>query len=503
MKTKGCFFTLRIGPTDVDVLAHFIDVMAAAGFNTLCLELEKGMRYDSHPEISAPWALGKDTLHDVVVHAKHKGLDVVPLVPTLSHVNYITDAHPELLEEGSKIYCPSAAGVYDLVFDLLEEAIDLFEPTRLHIGHDEVLTSYDPRLRKSIFTCRECAPKKPWEVFADDVTTIHNYLARRNIKTMMWADGLLDPDQFAGRSFCQSGCYGGAPDYLCRSAELLPRDIIMCDWHYEPAREFPTVTYLQNKGFETLGCPNFAVNSFLFTDYACRNATDKFKGMLATAWCQINKRNARHLAGLIKQHGYFFSNPGVVPPGDGLRRNIKDSCARAGEPLPHGAFRKVYDFTIDGDGVYHSSGWRDLRYMEWPDSADPMTPPRHPDSLEVKASRAGFIEYDFIADTGRAFDHVSLKLWMKCPGTCRVLVKAKAGEDYLSVVENKEQRGGKIDITRHVKGGSRFTLRFEAENTTTKKVSFLRRFEIAGSTVQCGACPQPKLVPFHREPDVR
>ncbi|OGV46002.1 MAG: hypothetical protein A2017_22215 [Lentisphaerae bacterium GWF2_44_16] len=479
---KGFFCTLRLGPSDADVINRIIDAAAKAGLNTLCIELEKGMNYDSHPEISAPWALEKNTIKDLVEYSKNRNIDIIPLIPLFSHVNYITDTHPEFLEPASKVYCTSAPGLYDFVFELMDEVIDIFKPRYFHIGHDEALTSYDPRSRTPLLRCPSCKNKKAYKVFAEDIKKLHAYLSRRNIRTMMWADGLLDTENFSEASFCQSGCYGGKPDYLSRAIDLLPRDIILCDWHYEPAKEFPTTLYLQKKGFETLGAPNFEVNSFLFTNYAHAKRTEKLKGMLATSWCHLNKHNFRYLKNLITQHGFFFNNPGRIPEKNRVLKKIKGMK----NIIQEGSFRKIYDFKIDGEGIYNSSGWRDLRFMEWPVSADPMTPPRYPSSLEIKALRHGYIDYDFDAGKDKLFESVSIKVWMKCPGKSFIIFRTAASSENTVISENTSLSGSKIDLSELAGGKRKFHLRFEAENKSDKKTSFLRRFELEGKIKQGG-----------------
>ncbi len=478
MEIKGQFFSLRFGSSDFRVLKKLIDSAINAGINTICIELEQAFKFESHPEISASWAIEKEKFHDLVEYLRSRQVAFIPLLPTFSHIDYILDAHPEFRELNSNVHCIYAPGLYEFLFELTDEIIEVFKPNYFHIGHDEALSSYDPRKRHSVFNCSKCREKKPHEIFVSDINKFHKYFSSRNIRTMMWSDSMLDPDAFKDASFAQSGCYGGIPDELCNAIDLLPKDIIMCDWHYEPAREFPTINYLQEKGFKTIGCPKYELNSFLFTNYAYRNRTEKFIGMMGTSWCNISKENFRALNDIIKKNAFFFSNPNKTFPNKKIFKEVKNICKEYNHLIDSKNFHGVYDFKADGKGIYYSSGWRDLTYIEWPSLTDPLKAPRYPSSINIKPLRYGYIDYRFVAGEDKFFDKVSIKAWMKCPGQNRISIKNEKGNAYLTVLENSNLNGDKIDISSFVHGCTGFTLRLEVENHKKKIEKFLRRFEI-------------------------
>jgi hexosaminidase len=171
-----------MGAAQASLIKLLIDAMAENGFNTLCIELEKGLRYNSHPELSASWALSIEQIKEIISCCHAKNIAVIPLVPLFSHVSYITDAHPEFIEPSSKIYCTDSKEIYKFIFEIIDEVIDIFKPRFLHIGHDEALTNYDIRERKSILTCPACSIKEPFNVLTSDIKEIHSYLKNKNIR---------------------------------------------------------------------------------------------------------------------------------------------------------------------------------------------------------------------------------------------------------------------------------------------------------------------------------
>ena len=77
----------------------------------------------------------------------------------------------------------------------MDEVIDVFQPKLINIGHDEFY---------SMCLCEKCRDRRPQDVFAEDVTRIHDYLAARGIRTAMWCDKLLPVVTKSG------SCHGGA-----------------------------------------------------------------------------------------------------------------------------------------------------------------------------------------------------------------------------------------------------------------------------------------------------
>ena len=79
-------------------------------------------------------------------------------------------------------YCPSNEKSYSIVFDLIDEIVEVVRPTEyVHMGHDEVYT---------MGTCPLCKDKDHSDLYASDVNKLYNYLASKNLKMMIWGDML-------------------------------------------------------------------------------------------------------------------------------------------------------------------------------------------------------------------------------------------------------------------------------------------------------------------------
>lgn len=229
-------------------------VLIPMRYNVVFLEFAGGMRFDRHPEISEGWLdaaqkakegkqpfmphsdkvswyslLEKDEVRELVGYIKELGLALIPEIQSLSHVQYITYAHPEIAERdaneepitlaSSEIppsafyahsYCPSHPKSYEIIYDIIDEIVEVTEPSEyVHMGHDEVY---------QLGICPRCLGKDRSKLFADHIIAMHDYLAKKGLKMMMWCD-MLHPHRNADGE-----------------AQRIPKDIVMLDfiWYFRP-----------------------------------------------------------------------------------------------------------------------------------------------------------------------------------------------------------------------------------------------------------------------------
>ena len=116
--------------------------------------------------------LDKAEVADLVRYAREHHVEVMPEIPSLTHSYYLLTRHRELAEiqdaEWPDTYCPSEPKVYPLLFDVLDEYIEVMKPRMVHVGHDE--------WRMPLGVCRRCLGKDPTELFAADLNKIYAHL---------------------------------------------------------------------------------------------------------------------------------------------------------------------------------------------------------------------------------------------------------------------------------------------------------------------------------------
>ena len=283
------------GKKDVPALVAFIGgPLAEEGVNTLILEFNYGFDFKSRPEFADAGALGKDEAASIAKACREKGIELIPQINCLGHQSWAkhTDRflqkHPEFDETPGKYpnnegiycrsYCPLHPEVHKVLFDLIDELARACEAKSFHVGMDEVFILADP-------DCPRCKGKSPAELFALEVTTLHAHLASIGCRMWMWGDRFID-GKATGIGEWEASTNGTAA-----AIDQVPKDIVICDWHYEKAH--PTPQFFAAKGFEVVACPwrkeEVAVGLLEHVYRVRADADGKLAarglGVVQTTWC--------------------------------------------------------------------------------------------------------------------------------------------------------------------------------------------------------------------------
>lgn len=265
--------------------------LAPMGVNVIIIEVNYKLAFDSHPELREPGKnFTKEDAHELAELCRNHNIRLIPQFNCLGHQSWAQtnfpllvkypelDETPDIPKDNKGIYCrswcPLNPKTNEIVFPLLNEIIDAFQADAFHVGMDEVFLIASEQ-------CPRCRGKDPAELFAKAVNDYHKLLVEEKGLTMlMWGDRLLDRKiiDYGGGYECSDNGTGPAID-------LIPKDIIICDWHYETRKEYPSVVYFQKKGFRVL--PSTWRNldaTKAFMDYAQQNKTERMLGHLFTTW---------------------------------------------------------------------------------------------------------------------------------------------------------------------------------------------------------------------------
>jgi len=288
-------------PAEVDEFIRFIhDELVPRFVNTLILRVDFNYQYKSHPELRDDVALSSADVNKLVLACQNHDIRIIPQINLLGHqswagkVNNLLRVYPEFDEtpyikmpedyhwpnaDGlyCKSYCPLHPGVHKVVFDLVDEICTAFEANAFHAGMDEVFyIGHD--------SCRRCSGHDKAVLFAGEVTVIHNHLAEHGRKLWIWGDRLID-----GRT-TGMGEWEASFNNTYRAVDMIPKDVIICDWHYERADKTPV--YFAMKGFQVVTCPwripevaiQQADDMVTFRQHSAPEMKDRFAGMVQTVW---------------------------------------------------------------------------------------------------------------------------------------------------------------------------------------------------------------------------
>lgn len=233
-----------------------VERLVPMGVNVLILEVNYGFSWKSHPELATPNALTLDDAKSLSAVCRARGIRLIPLFNCLGHQSWARstfpllakyrefDETPDIPLDNPGIYCrswcPQHPGVNNVVFALMDELLDAFQADAFHVGMDEVFLIAHP-------SCPRCRGGKPAELFARAVKDYHMHLVQnRGVEMLMWGDRLLD-DSVMKYGEWESSRNGTAP-----AVDMIPKDIIICDWHYEKRTTYPSVPFFLEKGFRVL-----------------------------------------------------------------------------------------------------------------------------------------------------------------------------------------------------------------------------------------------------------
>jgi hypothetical protein len=198
------------------------DFMALYKYNRLVLEMNAGMRLDRHPEVNAGWidlardlnftrrdrstgpgeqyqnsvhhdtadggVLEKEEVAELVRYARRHHIEVIPEIPSLTHSYYLLARHRELAEiqdaEWPDTYCPLNPKSYELLFDVLDEYLEVTRPNMVHAGKDE--------WRMPVNVCPRCKGKDSRDLLVQDLNKIYDYLKKRGVRMAIWGDHLME-----------------------------------------------------------------------------------------------------------------------------------------------------------------------------------------------------------------------------------------------------------------------------------------------------------------------
>jgi hypothetical protein len=256
------------------------------------VEVNNHFAFKSHAEVSEPDAITAADARRLAALARSSGLRLAPQYNCLGHQSFrdrpnaLLKAHPEFNEapemdmgafEFDNFYswCPNHPEVNCLVFDLLDELLDAFGADCLHVGMDEVFV---------LGECPRCKGTPNHQLFAKAVNDLHSHLVeRRGVEMQMWGDRLLPPATGYSMWERSNNETEGAID-------LIPRDIVVCDWHYEVMEgdDYPSVRYLQEKGLRVWPAGwNDPEAVRRLVEVSRREATPGMLGYLGTTWVPV------------------------------------------------------------------------------------------------------------------------------------------------------------------------------------------------------------------------
>jgi len=266
--------------------------LSAIGVNAVIVEVNYRFEFRSHPELRERDFITVTRARELATAARQNGIRLIPLFNCMGHQSHgrrpvsLLRKHPEFNEtpglsaNASNVYClswcPRAPGLQEIVASLVGEIADAFEADAIHVGMDEVYFIGSEG-------CARCKGTAPSKLFSEQVESLHKeIIKKRGLEMLMWGDRVIGP-KYQGYSK-----YDNAQNYTGDSIELVPKDIIICDWHYEKRTNYTSLPLLTNKGFRVWPAGFLPIEaSQAFANFSHNQKNERVIGYLCTTWNMV------------------------------------------------------------------------------------------------------------------------------------------------------------------------------------------------------------------------
>ena len=278
------------GNDEIDLFEKFVvEILAKHGITHIVLRVGYHFEFLSHPEVVEQPALSQANAGRIARICRDNDIILVPKMNLFGHQSDtkkvpfgIIRAYPDMEEiTGEDIaycrcLCLSHPDLKPLVYDLMDEMLQVFGSDHFHIGQDEAF---------EIGKCPRCVGKPNEVIYADWLNSLHDHLAEKHVKTWLWGDRLLNGTIMPERGI---GYETSLVD-TWKAVSRVPRDFMICDWHY---RVLPyghmSPAYWDKHGFDFIVCP---FNNMCAADQliVAAQAADSvhFQGVFDTTWSRF------------------------------------------------------------------------------------------------------------------------------------------------------------------------------------------------------------------------
>jgi len=270
-------------------LTEVVPRLAEVGINAIVAEINYGYAYESHPELRATNPNSREQIGGLVAECRKHGIRLIPQFQCLGHQSWSKhtfplltkypqfDETPGLYPNNEDIYCrswcPLHPEVNPIIFSLMDELIAAFEADALHVGMDEVFLIGED-------ACPRCKGKDKAQLLAKAINDYHKHLVgKRGIEMLMWGDRLIDANEI------KYGKWEASANGTAGAVDLIPRDIIICDWHYERRDAYESIPMFLEKGFRVWPASwRKPEGAKALVDYSKAQNDPRMLGHLNTTW---------------------------------------------------------------------------------------------------------------------------------------------------------------------------------------------------------------------------
>lgn len=271
-KMRGMHFMLNFTHQPALIRKAF-DTLGMLGYNMTVLVVGGSLETKNNPEITEhrvkrniSWT--PKELKELAAYARSRGLMPIPAINSIGHMGAAPHIFP-IRNKNGKIVAMNIfhKDFYKKYFKYVDEIADCFGNTPyFHIGTDE----FQPAVK--LFN--KWTDKAPDEYYAEFVNKVTEHFAKRNIKTIIWSDMLLEPGKYHPGETANG-------DQTYKTLNKLNKDVIINYWAYTPLIKYEGLDKLKTN-HAVWASPWVGKNGIhQLSQYAYRKGVDVFLG---TTW---------------------------------------------------------------------------------------------------------------------------------------------------------------------------------------------------------------------------
>jgi hypothetical protein len=255
-------------------LLEYIQQLAIFGYHSLQLYTEDTIKIEEEPYFGyMRGAYTKEEMKEVDAYCAKFGIELVPCVQTLAHINQITRyEHYQEIIDVNDIFLVGNEKTYQLIERIIATASEMFTSRRINIGMDEAhMLGLGKFLDQNGYQNR-------FTIMVEHLKRVQEILHRYGFTAMMWSDMFF-------RLLANGEYYSLKEEQL--KSELLqhvPKDIELVYWDYY-SRDYQHYAENLATHYRISDRIGFAAGAWKWTGFAPENSFSQVAGKEAMKAC--------------------------------------------------------------------------------------------------------------------------------------------------------------------------------------------------------------------------
>jgi hypothetical protein len=274
----------------VNFLKEYIKKLAFMGYDYIGLYLEDCFEVENEPYFGYKRGrYTKNELKEIIAYSKIFGIEVVPFIQTLAHLNAIFkwEEYKNKVQDINDILLLKEERTYILIENIIKTVAEIFETDRVNIGMDEAHMLGLGKFLEKYGVCNR------YELMLEHIKIVLQLCKKYNLKAEMWSDMFF-------RLAFKGEYYALGKNFEDGFEKIVPSDVKLVYWDYYHQYQKDYEEMLQkhyklsvNIGFAGGAWTWMGVTPFngysMITSKSAINACKKFKvdDIVITMWGDI------------------------------------------------------------------------------------------------------------------------------------------------------------------------------------------------------------------------